>query len=140
MPSIPFIAKPILTTRDAIASHVRWKITLLMAARMREPLSERATHSIEHPNHCSIRRWLLSQYTLHMRQTPEYQAVLRAHDHFHREMLKVAALINDGDYTAAETHLNSSQSFQGASNSLAGAIMALDRLTPPKQALRSKAS
>ena len=31
MSSIPFIAKPILTPRDAIASHVRWKITLLMA-------------------------------------------------------------------------------------------------------------
>jgi hypothetical protein len=112
MSSIPFIAKPILTTRDAIASHVRWKITLLMAARMREPLTERANHSIEHPDECAIRRWLLSQYTLPMRQTPEYLAVLRAHEHFHREMHRIAALINAGEYDSAETYLNSSQSFQ----------------------------
>jgi hypothetical protein len=135
MSSIPFIAKPILTTRDAIASHVRWKITLLMAARMREPLTESATHSICHPDECGIRRWLLSQYALHLRQTPEYLAVLRAHEQFHREMLAIAALIEAGEFDAAETHLNSSQTFQDASNSLAGAIMALDRLT-----LTSKAS
>jgi len=134
MSSIPFIAKPILTTRDAIASHVRWKITLLMAARMREPLSDRATHSIEHPDECAIRRWLLSQYTLHLRQTPEYLVVLHAHEHFHREMLRVAALINAGDFDAAERQLNSSEAFLTASNSLAGAIMALDRLTPRSMA------
>jgi len=90
--SIPFIAKPILTPRDAIASHVRWKITLLMAARMREPLSDRATHSVQHPNECSIRRWLLSQYTLHLRQTSEYLAVLHWHQEFHREMLALSLI------------------------------------------------
>ena len=131
MSSIPFIAKPILTTRDAIASHVRWKTTLLMAARMREPLSDRATHSIEHPDECAIRRWLLSQYTLYLRQTPEYLVVVRTHQHFHREMLKIASLINTGDFDAAEQRLNSSKSFQDASNSLATAIVALDRLTTP---------
>jgi len=46
------------------ASHVRWKITLLLAARMREPLSERATRSIQHPEECAIRKWLLSEHTL----------------------------------------------------------------------------
>jgi hypothetical protein len=128
--SIPFIAKPILTPRDAIASHVRWKITLLMAARMREPLSDRATHSVQHPNECSIRRWLLSQYTLHLRQTSEYLAVLHWHQEFHREMLAAANLINTGEFAAAESLLNHSASFQAASNSLANAIMALDRAAP----------
>jgi hypothetical protein len=128
--SIPFIAKPILTPRDAIASHVRWKITLLMAARMREPLSDRATHSVQHPNECSIRRWLLSQYTLHLRQTPEYLAVLHWHQEFHREMLAAVNLINTGEFMAAERLLNTSESFQAASNSLANAIMALDRIVP----------
>jgi hypothetical protein len=130
MSSIPFLNKPILTPRDAIASHVRWKITLLMAARMHEPLSDRATHSVQHPNECSIRRWLLSQYTLHLRQTPEYLAVLRSHQEFHLEMLSIAKLINTGDYAAAEDRLNHSSSFQAASNSLANAIMALDRIAP----------
>jgi hypothetical protein len=130
MSCTPFIAKPILTPRDAIASHVRWKITLLTAARMREPLSDRATHSVQHPNECDIRRWLLSQYTLHLRQTPEYLAVLHWHQEFHREMQAIARLINAGEFASAEDRLNHSESFQTASNSLANAIMALDRIAP----------
>jgi hypothetical protein len=50
-------------------------------------------------------------------------------------MLAIAALIKAGEFSAAETHLNSSLTFEDASNSLADAIMALDRLT-----LTSKAS
>jgi hypothetical protein len=134
MQSVPYIAKPIVTARDAIASHVRWKITLLTAARMREPLSDRATHSIECPDECSIRRWLLSRYTLHLRQTQEYLIVLHWHKEFHREMLAVAKLLNAGDYETAERLLHSSASFQKASNSLANAIMELDRVTPARLA------
>jgi hypothetical protein len=130
MSCTPFLAKPILTPRDAIASHVRWKTTLLSAARMHEHLSEHATHSVQSPNQCAIRRWLLSQYTLHLRQTPEYLAVLHWHQQFHREMLAIATLINAGQFDAAETLLNHSKSFQNASNSLASAILALDRIAP----------
>ena len=46
MRSTPYIAKPVLTERDAIASHMRWRITLLLAARMHEPLTDRATRTI----------------------------------------------------------------------------------------------
>ncbi|MGD0796376.1 MAG: hypothetical protein ABR910_01520 [Acidobacteriaceae bacterium] len=130
MSCTPFIAKPILTTRDAIASHVRWKITLLTAARMHEPLSDRATHSVQYPDECAIRRWLLSQYTLHLRQTPEYLSVVRWHQEFHRQMLVIANLINVGKFAAAEHLLNTSETFQAASNSLANAIVALDRISP----------
>src|SRR6202030_2373229 len=38
VPAIPYVAKTILTPQDAIASHVRWKITLLLAATIHEPL------------------------------------------------------------------------------------------------------
>jgi hypothetical protein len=130
MSCTPYIAKPILTPRDAIASHVRWKITLLTAARMHESLSDRATHSVQHPNQCDIRRWLLSRYTLHLRQTPEYLTVLHWHQEFHREMQTIVSLINAGEFATAERVLNSSESFRTASNSLANAIMALDRIVP----------
>jgi hypothetical protein len=140
MQTVPYIAKPIVTSRDAIASHVRWKITLLTAARMHEPLSDRATHSIQHADECSIRRWLLSQYTLHLRQTPEYLTVLHWHKEFHREMLAIADLINAGEFDAAEALLNSSTSFQTASNSLANAILALDRAKPTRVASARLAS
>jgi hypothetical protein len=45
-------------------------------------------------------------------------------------MLAIAKLINAGDFDTAEGLLNHSPSFQAASNSLANAIMALDRIAP----------
>jgi methyl-accepting chemotaxis protein len=135
MPSIPYINKPILTARDAIASHVRWKITLLMATRMREPLSQRATHAIQHTEECSISKWLLSRHTLHLRGTPEYRAVLDRHAEFHREMQAIARLINAADYASAERLLNAPAAFQLASIAVANAIMALDSVPAPALAL-----
>jgi hypothetical protein len=127
MPTTPYIAKPVASGRDAIASHVRWKITLLLATRMREPLSERASQSIRHPEACSIRKWLTSRQTLHLRGTPEYRAALTLHTEFHAQMQRIADLIDAGDYQQADRLLNSPESFQNASNALANALMALDR-------------
>jgi hypothetical protein len=127
MSSVPYIAKTIVTPPDAIAAHMRWKITLLLAARLREPLSARATHSIQHPEECSIRKWLLSEHTLHLRGTAEYRAVLELHQAFHAHMLHIAGLIDAGAFDLAELVLNSPEPFQNASNALANAIMALDR-------------
>jgi hypothetical protein len=127
VPSIPYIAKPIVNARDAIASHVRWKITLLLATRMHEPLSHRATHAIQHQEDCSIQKWLLSKHTLHLRTTPEYRAACNLHTAFHGVMQRIAGLINAGDFDQAEHLLNSPEPFQNASTSLANALMALDR-------------
>jgi hypothetical protein len=124
---IPYIAKQILTPHDAIASHVRWKITLMLAVRMREPLSDRAQHSIRYPEQCSIGKWLLSEHTLHLRHTKGYLAVLDEHEGFHRQMLCILNLINSGDFDEAECLLNSRGPFLSSSNSFANAIMALDR-------------
>ena len=134
MPAEPYIAKTIETAPDAIASHVRWKIALLLAARMREPLSERATRSIQHPEECSIRKWLRSERTLHLRGTPEYDAALDQHTAVHGQMLQIANLINAGEYEEAERLLNATEPFQNASTALANAIMALDRIPGGKPA------
>jgi methyl-accepting chemotaxis protein len=128
MPSVQYIAKTILNPRDAIASLVRWKITLLTAAQMREPLSERAINSIQHPDQCSIGQWLFSVHTLPLRGTPEYRAVVDRHNDFHHEMQTIARLINTADYAAAERLLNAPIGFQHASMAVANAIMALDRV------------
>jgi hypothetical protein len=136
MPAETYIAKTIENAPDAIASHVRWKITLLLAARMREPLSPRATRSIQLPEECSIRKWLLSEHTLPLRGTPEYHATLDLHAAFHQQMQAVANLINGGEYEQAERLLNAAEPFQSASTALANAIMALDRIaarTPVSQ-------
>jgi len=132
MPAETYIAKTIENPPDAIASHVRWKITLLLAARMREPLSERATRSIQHPEECSIRKWLLSERTLHLRGTQEYKAAVDQHTAFHGQMLAIANLINAGEYEQAERLLNSKEHFEKPSTALANAIMALDRIPTGK--------
>jgi len=132
--SVPYLAKPIITARDAIASHVRWKITLLTAARMRESLSERATRSIQHPDECSIRQWLFSSHTQHLHRTPEYLAVLDRHAKFHREMQTIAGLINAGEFAAAERLLTAHGSFEQASLAVANAIVALERIPPRRLA------
>lgn len=128
MQPVPYIAKPILSARDAIASHIRWKITLLTAARMREPLSDRATRSIEQPHECSIRAWLLSDYTVGLREHPEYQAALDRHLEFHRTMQDMAKLLNSGHYVEAELQLcDHKGAFERTSVALANALMSLDR-------------
>jgi hypothetical protein len=128
VPSIPYIAKPIVNARDAIASHVRWKITLHLATSMREPLSERANRSLQYPEECSIRGWLLSGRTQHLRGTREYAAALHLHLAFHGQMQRIAALINGGEFEEAERALNSPEPFTKASNELANALMELDRV------------
>lgn len=130
MSSESYIAKPIENARDAIASHIRWKITLLTAARLREPLSERATRSIEQPDECLIRRWLFSDHTLSVRATPQFIALLDRHLAFHREMQQIAALLNAGRYDDAERQLAPRTPFERASLALANALMVLDRIRP----------
>lgn len=128
MDTVPYIAKPIQSARDAIASHIRWKITLLTAARMRETLSERATQSIQQPNECSIRRWLQSEEMLVLRGEREYTVALEKHLEFHRTMQTIAMLLNSGQYVLAELRLSDQAGeFERTSLALANALMALDR-------------
>lgn len=134
MSATPYIAKTILNPRDAIASHVRWKITLLLATRMREQLSQRAIDAIHHPDECSIGKWLLSKHALHLRATPEFRAVVELHLASHDHMRQVAALIRAGAFEQAECTLNAQEPFLSTSNAFANALMALDRLPPAKPA------
>lgn len=132
MSNTAYIAKPVLTPQDAIASHVRWKIALLLAAQMREPLSERATRSLTHPQECAIHKWLLSPHAEHLRGLPQYRAALELHATFHAHMLQVANLLRAGHFDQALLLINQPRTaFQEASNALANAIMALERQTRP---------
>jgi hypothetical protein len=104
----------------------------LLAAQMREPLTDRALEAIRIPAVCLVGIWLASEHTLHLRGTPEYRAVVVLHGVFHSQMQRVANLLQTGDYPQTLHLLNAPGPFQDASNSLANAIMALDRRTFPK--------
>jgi methyl-accepting chemotaxis protein len=119
---------PLLNAKEAIAIHIRWRITLQTAIATRTPLSANANHVIEHPDECCIGRWLLSPDTLAIRRRPGYIALVQRHREFHHEMAHIARLIRHGDFHTAATALGPAGSFQKASRAIAGAITAIDRI------------
>ncbi len=125
---MPAQCTPLLTAKEAIAIHVRWRITLQTAVATRQPLSVNAIRVIEQPDECCIGRWLLSSHTFAIRRRPEYLALVARHVEFHREMAHLARLIDGGDFEAAERALAAGGSFQKASRAIAGAISAIDRI------------
>ncbi len=119
---------PIVTAKDAIAHHMRWRIALQLAVTIREPLSPGATRAIQHLEVCSIGKWLVSRHTLNVRNTQQYRDLVARHEEFHRVMTQIAFAINHGDYEAAGRALAPGSSFRKASQAISSAIMALDRV------------
>ena len=120
----------IVTAKDAISRHMQWKITLQLAIALHEPLSPSAIHAIQHSEQCPIGRWLVSQHTSGLRNTPEYRDLVAGHEEFHRELAQIAAMINHGKYGAARRAIDPNSSFRRASQAMANAITALDRIQP----------
>lgn len=124
----PYVTPPIRTAQEAIASHVRWLITLQLAVRMRETLTPRCNNAIRNPAESAIGVWLLSPALAHLHRTPEHLALSALHKQFHHEMLKIAALINALDFDSAARLLNDSNGvFQTTAKATAHAITTLDR-------------
>jgi hypothetical protein len=119
---------PIVTAKDAIGHHMRWRITLQLAVTRREPLSPGATRAIEHLEVCSIGKWLVSRHTLNVRNTQQYRDLVARHEEFHRVMTEIAFAINHGDYEAAGRALAPGSSFRRAAQAISSAIMELDRV------------
>jgi methyl-accepting chemotaxis protein len=119
---------PIRTAQDAIAAHMRWKISFHLAIRMRESMSERAMDAIEDPRKCSIGQWLVSPGTMGVRRTAEYGALVARHEEFHVAMQRMANLINSEDYLGAARGLEPGGRFDLASKAIASAITCLDRI------------
>jgi len=97
---------PIVTAKDAISRHMQWKIALQLAIALHEPLSPSAIHAIQHSEECPIGRWLVSQHTLSIRDTPEYRDLAARHEEVHRELAQIASLINSRKYGAARRALD----------------------------------
>jgi hypothetical protein len=126
--SRPFVTEPIRTAQEAIASHVRWLITLQLAVKMRETLTPRCKHAILNPAESAIGKWLLSPATSHLHRTPEHLALAALHKQFHHEMLQIATLINAHDFESATRLLNDPNGvFQTTAKATASAITTLDR-------------
>ena len=118
----------VITAKDAIARHIRWRVTLQFAVSRQEQLDPEDVHAIDHLNECSIGKWLKSSHTVKIRQTPEYRALIARHEEFHREMQKIARLIESKKFAAAERALDPDSSFKKAAQAIASAINAVDSI------------
>jgi methyl-accepting chemotaxis protein len=119
---------PIVTAKDAIARHMQWKITLQLAIALNEPLSPSAIHAIEHSEECPGGRWIVSQHASSLRNTPEFRDLVVRHEEFHRELARIASMINNGKYAAARRALDPNSNFRKVSQAMSNAITALDRI------------
>jgi hypothetical protein len=116
----------ILNARAAIARHMQWKMTLQLAITMQEPLAAAHMEQIRHYRRCAIGRWLDSPVTQPMRLHAEYRNLVEKHISFHREMERIACLINDQRFMEAARAIDAHSSFTRGSQALALAIMAYD--------------
>jgi len=65
-----------------------------------------------------------------LRNTPEYRDLVTRHEEFHREVAQIASMINHGKYGAARRAIDLNSNFRKASQAIANAITALDRIQP----------
>jgi hypothetical protein len=119
---------PVVTAKDAISRHTQWKIALQVAIALHEPLSPSAIRAIQRAEECPIGRWLVSQHTLSIRDTPEYRDLVARHEEMHRELAQIASLVNNRKYSAARRALDPNSSFRQASQTMASAITAFDSI------------
>ncbi len=119
-----------LNAKDAIAHHMQWRSTFLLAIACQDPLPEDLRQQIRDETRCKIGVWLDSRETLPIRKRPEYLDVVTRHRAFHREMDGVAKLIERGDFAAAKAAVGRDTTYEEASQMLASAIVTLNRAAP----------
>ena len=127
----------VLTAKDAIRRHMRWRMTLQFAIATREALSPEHLEQIRHFRLCAIGRWLDSPATFSIRNSREYADLVRRHVRFHEEMEVIAELLESGRFEDAGEAMRLSRAFDLASEALAAAIMACDRVLPIAAPLHS---
>ena len=118
---------PIVTAKDAIAHHMRWRITLQLAVAMREPLSPGATRAIQHLEECSIGKWLYLRTQSNLLYK-EYRDLVACHEEFHRVMTQIPFSINHGEYEAAGRRWLPIAASAWRPSAISSAMMALDRV------------
>lgn len=125
---MPTTSAPIVTAKDAIAYHVRWKMALQLSVVMQEPLGPGATDAIYHLEQCRIGQWIASRHLSAVRLTPEYRDLVARHKEFHREMQLIASMIEHRNFAAATDALEPNSKFQQISMALANAMSAIGRV------------
>jgi len=114
---------------NAIKAHVDWRAKLRTAIRHRDSMD---AETIGRDDCCELGQWVhgpgRSRYGGHV----SFVTLVGAHRAFHHEAGKVAAMINRGDYDAAEQQLGSHTDFARASSKVDVAVIQLKNELQPR--------
>lgn len=114
-----------MDAKQVIATHKRWKDNFRIAMATREQFD---LDKVCSDNCCEFGKWLYSDGQERFGQHAEYETCRTQHAQFHKEAVKVAALINDGHLLQADQILaNSSSPYSKASEALGIAVIGLFR-------------
>ncbi len=117
-----------LSAKDLIARHERWKLTLWAAVFTRKALTVEQVDQIVHQERCPIGRWLNAQAGTELGRRGEYEEVVQDHAQFHGEMMEIAMLLARKDYAGAAQGIQEGSSFALSGKRLAQAILELNRV------------
>ena len=107
---------------EAIQAHGEWKTKLRDACLSRERLD---SATISRDDCCKLGIWLHGKARHDYRKLSGYLDCVKKHVVFHREAGKVAEVINNGEYAAAEALLDTGERYACVSSEVCQAILAL---------------
>ena len=109
---------------NAVKAHAEWKLKLRSAISKRERID---AISLARDNCCELGRWLHGEGRARFGSLARFDTCMRKHATFHTEAGRVARVINDGDYEAAEKMLEAGGAYARASGDAGAAIVQLKR-------------
>ena len=108
----------------AVDAHTQWKTKFRVAISGHQTMD---AATISKDNCCELGKWLHGEGKSKCGNLPSHSDCLKKHAAFHVEAGKVAAAINDKNFTLAESMLNSGTPYASASSSVGVAIMQLKK-------------
>lgn len=109
---------------EAIKAHSEWKMKLRSAIQAHSTLDVAA---IGRDDGCVLGKWLHGESRNQYGMLKSHKECVRHHAEFHKQASQVAAAINAGKYTQAETMLGSGTPYMSASQAVVMAIGTLKR-------------
>jgi len=108
----------------ALDRHAQWK-TNLRAAIFAQSTVDEAT--LAKDDCCDLGKWLYGEGKEKLSHLTGFTEAVSKHAEFHREVGKVARVINDKKFAEAEAMLGTGTSYATASNAIGVAIMRLKK-------------
>lgn len=108
----------------ALDRHAQWKTNLRAAIFAQNTLDD---STLAKDNCCDLGKWLYGEGKTNLGHLNGFTEVVNKHADFHREVGKVAKVINDKKFAEAEAMLDAGTPYADASSAIGVAIMRLKK-------------